>query len=304
MKTFLFVLLPLCFFFLMSACGGDQSASQKLKNEVKTVKTLDLSPYSAAAPDQPRNLLFIHHSCGGLWLADKGSAAAGHDCIYNVHPEGGGLRRLLEENGYRVHEASYNSAIGADTDIKDWPPKFSQHMEKVLKTKMQDALLPDGQTNDIVMFKSCFPNNNFADDRAVEEAMDAYKSLLDDFRRQPDVLFVAVTAPPLVPPNKSSNSLKHFIKKMLGRYEDIPAIGQRARRFNNWLKDIENGWLSGYELKNVVVFDLYDILTREGQSNWAEYPTGNGRDSHPNSIGNTIAAQKFIPFLNRAERRK
>jgi hypothetical protein len=285
-----------------AACGGGQSSQSKQTSEVKTVKTLDLSRYSTEPPSHPLNLLFIHHSCGGQWLADKGSAV-GQDCIYRTYPEGGGLRTLLEKNGYRVHEASYNSVIGADTDIKDWPPKFSRQMEQVLKTDMQDKLLPDGETNNIVMFKSCFPNNNFESDQDVEEAMTAYKSLLPVFRGHPEVLFVAVTAPPLVPPTRSGSSVKRFIKKMLGRFKDVPAVGRRARRFNNWLKDAENGWLSGYDLKNVVVFDLYDILTKEGQSNWAEYPTGNGTDSHPNAAGNAIAAQKFVPFLNRAVHR-
>jgi len=291
MKIFLFLLLPLFIFLSLTACGDGPSLSQKLTSEVKTVKTLDLSSYSDVAPSCPLNLLFIHHSCGGLWLADKGSST-GHDCIYTTHPEGGGLRGMLEENGYRVHEASYNSIIGDHTDIHDWPSKFSQQMETVLKTDMQDKLLPDGQTNNIVMFKSCFPNNNFTSDQAVEDAMDAYKKLLPDFRRQPNVLFVVVTSPPLVLPNKSQNPLKVFLKKLLGRYKDVPVIGQRARRFNNWLKDVEHGWLSSYVLKNVVVFDLYDILTKEGQSNWAEYPTGNGTNSHPNHTGNSIAAMK------------
>jgi len=80
-------------------------------------------------------------------------------------------------------------------------------------------------------------------------------------------------------------------------------MGRRARTFNKWLKDTDNGWLSSYNLKNVVIFDYYDILTKEGKSNWAEYPTKDGQDSHPSSEGNTIAAEKFVPFLNKAVRR-
>jgi len=71
-------------------------------------------------------------------------------------------------------------------------------------------------------------------------------------------------------------------------------MGKRARVFNNWLKD--------YDLKNVVVFDLYDILTGEGDSNWTKYPTRDGKNSHPNSEGNTKAATEFIDFINKAVR--
>ena len=84
---------------------------------------LDLSAFSAASPVQTVDLLFIHHSCGGQLLAAPG-ADAGENCIYSTHPNGGNLRILLEQSGYRVHEASYGCRIGADTDIFDWLPKF------------------------------------------------------------------------------------------------------------------------------------------------------------------------------------
>ena len=295
--------LPLIFIALIFifGCQGNPPA-EKTVNEVKQVKILDLSKYPATPPEHPLNLLFIHHSCGGTWFADKGPSA-GENCIYDTHPNGGGLRRILELNNYKVHEASYNSIIGDKTDLLDWPTKFRDNMNRILSTKVQDELLPDDEKNQVVMFKSCFPNNNFPDDKSVTHAMDAYKSLLPIFEKHPDILFVAVTAPPLVSPYETSNPLKAFIKKLLGKYRDAPSIGRRARYFNNWLKDTESGWLSQYPLKNVVVFDYYDILTKNGKSNWAEFPTREGRDSHPSGEGNSIAAQEFVPFLNRAVRR-
>ena len=285
--------------FVVVACTTNE---EKTVYEVKQVKTLDLYKYPDSPPDHPLNLLFIHHSCGGQLMADKGPSV-GENCIYKTHPNGGGLRRLLEENNYKVHEASYHSIIGDKTDLLDWPPKFRDHMDRILKTKNQDELLPDDEKNQVIMFKSCFPNNNFSDDASVKQAQDAYKSLLTIFQKYPDTLFVAVTAPPLVPPYETSNPFKAFIKKLLGRYKDVPAIGNRARYFNNWLKDIESGWLSNYAMKNVVVFDYYDILTKNGKSNWAEYGSQHGQDSHPNSEGNSKAAEEFVPFLNRAVHR-
>jgi len=289
--------------FLVFVLGCQENQPEKNTSlEVKPVKTLDLSKYSDASPGQELNLLFIHHSCGGNWMADKGPSEC-KDCICKTHPNGGGLRRLLEQNGYKVHEASYHSIIGDKTDIQDWPPKFRNQMDRVLRTSMQDELLPEGEKNQIIMFKSCFPNNNFPDDASVKKAMEAYNSLLPIFEKYPDTLFVAVTAPPLVPPYETKDAFKAFVKKLLGRYKDVPAIGQRARYFNNWLKDVESGWLSKYDLNNIVVFDLYDILTKDGQSNWAEYPARDGRDSHPGSEGNSIAAERFVPFLNKSVRR-
>ncbi len=262
------------------------------------VKSIDLSSFSQEPPNRKLNLLFIHHSCGGQWLAEYGPRDDCKNWICKVSPNGGGLRKLLELNNYRVHEASYGSIIGEETDIQDWPPKFLKYMDRILKTKMQDELLPEGEQNRIVMFKSCFPNSNFTSDSEVRKAKDSYNSLLPIFKRYPDVLFVTVTAPPLVSPYPPKN----LLKKILGQWVPDKNSGQRARSFNNWLKDIENGWLSHYTLHNIVVFDYFDILTKNGKSNWAEYGSKWGSDSHPDAAGNRDTAKGLVPFLNRAIR--
>jgi hypothetical protein len=283
MKNVYLLILPLIFIFY----GCENQSTKTISIEVKPVKIMDLSSYSDARPDKELNILFLHHSCGGHWLADRGTAK-GENCIYEAYPNGGGLRSLLEQNGYAVHEASYGSIVGDKTDIEDWPAKFRDQMDRILKTDMQDQMYTDGSVNNIVMFKSCFPNNNFEPDGS---------------KKDPETLFVVITAPPLVQRYETTNPIKASIKKLLGRYKDVQACGICARRFNNRLKDSESGWLSKYDLNNVVVFDLYDILTKDGQSNWAGYPTQNGTDSHPSSEGNSIAAERFVPFLNKAVRR-
>lgn len=275
------------------------------------VKTLDLSQYPADPPNKPINLLFIHHSTGGQLLADKGPDV-GTNCIYKSHPNGGGLRHLLEQNNYIVHEASYGSIIGDKTDICDWRVKFKEHMSEILTCKNQDERLPDGTKNQVVMFKSCFPNSYIISDGDLPGDPDSkiqtsanykatYNALLEYFRKQPGTLFIVITAPPLVQPKP--NRLKESMKSLLGRADTIEKIGPRVREFNNWLKDVERGWLKDYKLKNVVVFDYYDALTNQGQSDWSLYPTGDGTDSHPSSEGNFKAAQEFIPFINRAIQR-
>ncbi|MGE5755794.1 MAG: hypothetical protein ACM35G_08775 [Planctomycetaceae bacterium] len=291
------------------------------------VMPIDLSKFSGARPDHSLDLLFIHHSTGGHWLADPGPEE-GVDpgmerpprpaCIYKTHPNGGGLRKALEEQGYTVNEASYRSRIGQDTDIIHWPPKFRDQMEQILTCQRQDTSLPSGRRNRIVMFKSCYPNNWFvgpgtppgrADgpEKTVANAKAAYSVLLGYFEQHPDVLFVCVTAPPLAPRIEPEPLWKAAARRILGK--PSPSLGEHslhsgrlAREFNNWLK-ARNGWLKDYPHPNVVVFDYYDILTREGESDWSKYPTGDGFDSHPSSEGQRIATAKFIPFLNRAVRR-
>jgi len=277
---------------------------------------LDLSGYASTAPPRPLDLLFIHHSCGGQLLAPPGPPE-GTNSICRSDPNGGNLRPLLEKQGYRVHEASYGSRIGEDTDLFDWLPKFRAHMDSILRCEHQDSVLPDGRTNRVVMFKSCFPNSAFRDQGAppgdaagpeltVYNAKATYNALLQELRKQPDVLFVCVTAPPLAPGKKTQPLWRQMARKIkatiTGTQFDLAGSGRLAREFNNWLTDV-NGWLRDYPLHNVVVFDYYDILTDNGESNLSRYPTWDGSDSHPSRGGNEKAAQAFVPFVNRAARR-
>lgn len=288
--------------------------NEKVEDLPMKVATLDLSSFAANKPQQPIHLLFIHHSTGGQLLADMGPDL-GEDCIYVTHPNGGGLRRLLSANNYIVHEASYNSLVGDKTDICHWHAKFRDHMEKILTCKQQDDFFTDGTRNRIVIFKACFPNNNLTADGAIPGNPDdptlaltnvqaAYQSLLPFFKRHPETLFVAVTAPPLAKPVQyKKDRVVEVLKIITGRPDTLEKIGRRARRFNTWLVDVEHGWLKDYKLKNVVVFDYYDVLTGHGQSNWLLYPTGDGSDSHPSNKGNAVAAEAFMIFLNKSVQR-
>lgn len=254
---------------------------------------------------QPVNFLFIHHSCGGQLLADPGPKEGEH-CIYTTHPNSGGMRSMLEAAGFTVNEASYQSIIGQDTDICHWNSKFRDHMDRILRTQYQDGLLPEGETNQIVAFKSCYPNNKFIGrgrqpgdpdscELTIANAKAAYRALLPHFSNQPEVLFVAFTAPPLARPIPVG--IKAKIKAF---FVGTPKWADLAREFNTWLVDREHGWLSEYHVGNVVVFDYYDLLTDNGATNWAAYPTQNGHDSHPSSEGNRRAAEAFVPFVQEA----
>jgi len=279
-----------------------------LELNVVESERMGLSGCSNARPASRLRLLFIHHSCGGQWLARVGPDV-GDRCIYETAVNGGGLRDALVSAGYEVHEASYGSLIGDKTDVFDWPPKFREQMDEVLRCDRQDTFYPDARRNQIVMFKSCFPNNRFVGrghppgdpagpELTVENAKAAYRLLLAEFRRNPQTLFVAVTAPPLA--RKSARWHKEAAKRLLGR-PTLKKSGAHAREFNRWLTDSQSGWLAGYPESNVAVFDLYDVLTDHGASDFLRYPTGRGgRDSHPSSEGNQEATRAFLPLLERA----
>ena len=247
-----------------------------------------------APPAETVKLIFIHHSSGENWLTD------GH----------GNLGRALGENNYFVSDTNYGwgpDSIGDRTDITDWPewftgPDSARYLSALYTESGQNSwytrnLSDPGGENQIIMFKSCFPNSNLEGSPndppargewlTVGNAKAIYNELLTYFATRPDKLFVVITAPPVQDPTFAAN----------------------ARAFNTWLV---TEWLKGYEETNVAVFDFYNVLTdpdnhhrfRNGES---EYITDQGRntlyfptdgDDHPSPTGNQKSTEEFVPLLN------
>ncbi len=304
--------------------GGGQAAVSVPRERPRH---LDLSGFDGARTSPLASatvrLLFIHHSCGGQLLADPGPDRQSRGrCIYDSHPNGGSLRRQLTASGYEVHEASYGSLVGEDTDLFHWPDKFRQQMDRILRTDNQDTLYGDDRRNRIVVFKSCFPNNELEGEGeppgnprgpqlTVWNAKAALTSLLPTFaqmaQKHPEVLFVYVTTPPVAPRPPRERLFRKLLRLARGEPDgptpaEIARSGDLARAFNNWAASTD-GWLRDYRPRNLVVFDLYDLLTGEGKSNLLVYPTREGTDSHASREGNERVAAAFIPFLGRALRR-
>lgn len=296
---------------------------------------VSLAPAARSSTDNPNpplnpvRLIFIHHSTGEHWLAD----------------DNGGLGIALRDNNYFVSDTNYDwgpNAIGSLTDFGDWwlwfrGPDSSTYLNAVYAEGEQHSeysrmeIAPEGE-NQIVMFKSCFPNSALRGDpndpvppidsnplrgedsgseyHTVANAKGIYLDLLEYFRTRPDILFIVITAPPQSDPTYSSN----------------------ARAFNQWLME---DWLQGYPQNNVFVFDFYNVLTTNGGNpnvndltsetgnhhrwwdnaiqhkidgddddnpNVSEYPTDQ-TDDHPSQAGNLKATGEFLPLLNIAYNR-
>lgn len=286
-------------------------------------------------PATPVKLIFIHHSTGGNWLADP-----------NADQPHGGLGIALKNNNYFVSATNYGwgptwpdhgQPIGSFTDIIHWPVWFtSQYSNTILAALYTEdnqnicnplspsddcfgdwSRLPTnpGGENEIIMFKSCFPNSDLygnPDDPPLSEPDDSftvanakavYIKILTYFATRQDKLFIVITAPPLM------------------QSETAPKRAANARAFNNWLV---NNWLDSYPHNNVAVFDYYNVLTSNGgnanandvgaetgnhhrwwngavqhiqtvANNDAAYPSG---DSHPTTAGHQKATAEFVPLLN------
>lgn len=277
--------------YLITKFPEEDSTNMEDKDSTEEESSPD--SHTTKDSDQIVRLIFIHHSTGENWLAD----------------DNGALGLSLMEAGYFVSDTNYGwgpDSIGDLTDIGHWflwfrGPSSETYMDAVYSEEEQHSEYsrleesPIGE-NEIIMFKSCFPNSALMGEpsdkvpdtdsnplagegsdsqyHTIGNAKGIYIDLLNYFETRQDKLFIVVSAPPLSDPSYASN----------------------ARAFNNWLV---NNWLDEYPYKNVVVFDFYDILTKKGSSDTLEYPSGEG-DDHPNREGNLEATNEFIPFLNQA----
>ena len=133
-----------------------------LPSIVHSQETTPISGYSSqaglnpASPGQTVRLVFIHHSTGQNWLAD----------------DNGGLGKVLSDNKYFVSDTNYGwgpASIGDHTDIGDWwswfrGPDSATYLASLYASAEQTSSysrlpIPPAGENEIVMFKSCFPNS-------------------------------------------------------------------------------------------------------------------------------------------------
>ena len=280
-----------------------------------------LAADNPAPPGSTPKLIFIHHSCGSNWLANGN----------------GNLGVTLRDGNYFVSDTNYGwgtDSIGSSTDIGHWwtwfrGPGSSTYLNELYAESGQHSsysrLATDpGGENEIIMFKSCYPNSALTGSMSdpvptigsnplkggsgpltVANCRGIYNDLLNYFGSRPDKMFVVVTAPPL---------------------RSLPDGGAPNRAFNNWLV---NDWLDGYAYPNVFVFDFCNVLTTnggsagvndlgqeagnhhrwwngavqhktDGGSNVLAYPTG---DDHPSAAGNQKASAEFVTLLNVAYNR-
>lgn len=271
-------------------------------------------------PEKTVRMMYIHHSCGSNWLADGN----------------GRLGLALAENNYYVSDINYGwgpDVIGDHTYTGHWWTWFrgensGRYLEAVYREDGRNSgfsrpLPSPGGENEIILFKSCYPNSNYkggaedvvpaisenklrngdwtSEHHTVGNAKGIYIDLLDYFKTRRDKLFAVITAPPV----------------------SDPQWAQNARHFNNWLV---YEWLKDYPYKNVAVYDFYNVLTSNGGSAdvndlgkesgnhhriWngeiqhivgekcdiSRYPLSK-EDDHPASAGNLKATGEFTAVMN------
>ncbi|MCJ7737689.1 MAG: hypothetical protein MUQ10_10315 [Anaerolineae bacterium] len=256
-----------------------------------------------SASDTVDDLVFIHHSSGEQWLVHSLNDALvakdyideRNDITYDdVVPSDTG------------QPSSLGSISGDNTDMNHWILWFNDYLENVKGWGTANGY------NQIIMFKSCYPESNVSSDgtepgdpfsssrtlanyRAVYRHPDGpghtysnsgyeYLPLENIFAANPNILFIPVTAAPL-----------HYEPD--ATTDDNAA---RAREFNNWLK---NEWLTSYNaahpgLHNVAVFDWFNLLaypdTHPDHPNRLKFEYGGSTgNSHPNATAHADSTEIF-----------
>ena len=240
-----------------------------------------------------KKVVFVYHSVGGHWLAHEYGGLVSalnrrgffvNDITYVWQPPqcaNGVLKRARNRALSLLRRRPAGARrIGDRTDIGhcyEWfrGPDAQLIMEAVYRENHESAVFGDhanarsihpvanpgaDQENDIVIIKPCYPNSSYrgrGDEAAtagewpprgfaaesplhtVGNCKRIYHDVLLYFQERRDKYFVIVTAPPRLA---------------------LANDGETARRFSNWLV---HEWLQehGYAGRNVMVFDLYNVLT-------------------------------------------
>jgi hypothetical protein len=218
-------------------------------------------------PSKPLSMVWLHHSTGDALLK-------------------GGLLSALMGDNLAFHDINYSEAtvdgyvIGDHTDVPEWPKTFNTPRFFDTVTTWE---LSGGKHHDVVMFKSCFPNSEITSDAMLDDYKRTYSELLPTFKAHPEMMFVAMSTPPLV------------------KAETEPAAAARARKFAGWLT---TEYAAG--VKNVKVFDLFNALAilpdKPDANTLAPQFAVARKDSHPSHEGAQAVTRQFIPWFNRAVR--
>ncbi len=219
-------------------------------------------------------MVYLHHSVGRRLLNE------------------GGLRNELLAMGVLVKSATYGDEIGEHTDICHWAGKFDSSMQDILEfSSAGNRYHKDGTTNNIVLFKPCYPNSDIVgegtppgDPYGVEQTIANYKATFNHIRplmaAHPGKLFVYMTAPPRVPEATTAE------------------MAARARAFNNWLvNEFQPAYQRETGRDNFYVFDLFSTLADDKGFLKAEYRLGLTGDSHPNEKGAKAAVAAFMTMF-------
>lgn len=351
-KIFIIIIIAV----LIPFSDGVTAKNETMAMNVNKNMTTPMAGQKSILSEKPIKAVFIHHSVGGRWLAhDHGGLTSElnrhniyvNDITYGWEPPeltSNLWKKIVRKiiSLFRLDQKGIYG-IGNRTDIGHWYEWFcgkyrDRIMEAVYKENKETTVFGRHENgtskfplanpgldveNEVIIIKPCYPNSlyrgkgddpattgsnpprNFSadsGDHTVANSKRIFIDILEYFKKRPDKFFVIVTAPPRT---------------------ELPDKGKIARAFNNW---VVHNWLkeNNYSGKNVMVFDLFNVLTsgrdqtrNDLDQSWGNhhriwngeeqhvvqvdnhllfYPRG-GTDNHPSAVGMNKASAEFVPLL-------
>lgn len=280
------IILILAVIIIAGGCGSSgnspvatptpsSSTSPAPTSSASPTPTPSSSIVNTSAPSTTVKIIFIHHSVGQNWLTSGNGNLGTTLCNYNYY---------VSDSNYGW-SAVPGDGIGDRTDTVNWPEWFTDVKMPYVYTyysknsSYTNTKSDSGGQNEIIMFKSCFPNSDVGD--SMDDEKSIYNSLLSYFQSHTTKMFVLIVPPPQITIS-------------------YPA---KTRELANWLVNTSTGWLAGYSGNNVFVFDFYNVLTdpnkhhRVNSSGHIEHiiTSSPARPAHPNELYYDSSGDSGLP---------
>ena len=235
-----------------------------------------LASCASGKDDSKVNILFLHHSTGGvIWDGDLSQVAPD---VVKENPRIKAQLPLLfagynkeSTKAYNVREVSFPKAspYGWNNYPYDYYNIWVKHAGNKAFMKEPTLEMLAGK-NDIIIFKHCFPGSNIVADnnepdinsniQTLENYKLQYAALKEKMREFPDVKFILFTG----------------AVQVAAALPEDEAL--RAKEFYEW---VTKEW--DHPGDNIYLWDLYQLQTEGGLYFKDEYAAST-TDSHPNKV--------------------
>lgn len=198
-----------------------------------------------------KRILFIHRSVGNNLLKDGHLAE-----LLQAEASKAGIVINFQD----INNNKQKGVPGDDTKPVDYLEYF--------KNNKRDE--------DLVIIKSCYPNNAIDSDVTLNKLKETYQEIADAFIKRSAGRLLILTTPPLRPSRTTT------------------AQAKCARSLATWLVTLKHNRVS--------VFDFYDLLAESASGKEANTLKQRFRrwapwDNHPNKIASVEISQKLAPYV-------
>ena len=275
-----------------AAIETDSTATENTEESTSTGTT-----QTYPDPSDKMYVFFMHHSTGEIYW-------------------NGGLDKALTDHNY----VGYAPWWDGETDPPDFYNEFSDSTKWNIIAKEN---MPEGETRNIVLFKSCYPASDIASDEMLEEYKAYYKKLYEVYAAHPNTLFVPMSTPPLLKVNTTADAAKRAQDFETWLTTDYVTDYQKYTQ-NNLTYNTKDYNIGGFRIPrglfsftkknkqvsdaiaqsskatiNLAPFQLHSILEDSNGYLAAAYQS-DPSDDHPNNKSGEVVGEAMWKHLNKA----